>query len=412
MALVDTGRSIGAVSRLLRDRLLANMGTAVVDVTVGRPEPPSTNGNINNPRLNIFLYEVYHDEFLRNVPLDEGQSVPQWLVLRYLLTAFDDQGDSDSIEAHELLGEAMRILQDLNFFSLTGLPATVVAALNDNPDLLKLTFEDASSDLLSKLMQGSDERYRCSVAFQVRPVMVSSAQPPLYSLLVGVNYQTDTVIGEEGIQIPVLPSMGPVITGLDPVRFEPGATLTVRGEDLHLAGLSVHLGPVELIPTSQRPDRLTCVVDGDIPDGVITSAGHHVVTVSQLISTGRRRYSNPLVGGLMPVLSTATPTGLTRVTPADPASNVFGNIDLTGVLLGTDQDDVFVALYRNGSTMAMFDSLVPVPPPPPPPPVTPQTQRRLQISQAAAVPPGQYLVILRVNGVQARTSPLVDLTVP
>jgi hypothetical protein len=52
------------------------------------------------------------------------------------------------------------------------LSANSIVALNDSPDMLKITFEGASTELLSKLMQGGDEKYRCSVAFQVRPVMM------------------------------------------------------------------------------------------------------------------------------------------------------------------------------------------------------------------------------------------------
>ena len=36
------------------------------------------------------------------------------------------------------------------------------------PEPLKLSFDGAGVDLLSKVMQGTDERYRLSMAFQVR----------------------------------------------------------------------------------------------------------------------------------------------------------------------------------------------------------------------------------------------------
>src|SRR5262245_25788810 len=114
MALAETGRAIGAVTQLLHDRLLANwLGIGLADVSVGRSAPPHTNGT--RPRLNLFLYEIHFDEHLKNVALDEGQPAPLWLVLRYLLTAFDENGESDSAEAHELLGQGIRVLHDLNF---------------------------------------------------------------------------------------------------------------------------------------------------------------------------------------------------------------------------------------------------------------------------------------------------------
>src|SRR5882724_9723375 len=147
MPLAETGRAIGAVTQLLHERLLANLvDTGIAEGSYGRPEPPVNN--VNNPRLNLFLYEIHFDEHLKNVSLDEGQPAPLWLVLRYLLTAFDESGESDTAEAHEFLGQGIRVLHDLNFFSLKvpSLAATIIEALEDNPDMLKLSFDEASSD--------------------------------------------------------------------------------------------------------------------------------------------------------------------------------------------------------------------------------------------------------------------------
>src|ERR1043166_1041374 len=98
MALANTSRAIGAVTRTLRERLTSLVGTAADLVTVGRPEAPAASGN--HSRINLFLYEVHLDECLRNESLDEGQPPPLWLVLDYLLTAFDASGESDSEDAH------------------------------------------------------------------------------------------------------------------------------------------------------------------------------------------------------------------------------------------------------------------------------------------------------------------------
>jgi hypothetical protein len=361
--------------------------------------------------VNLFLYEVQFDGFLRNHPLDEGQAAPLWLVLRYLLTAFDDAEESDTVDAHEILGNAIRLLHGLNFLGPTGIPAAMVAALDDNPEPLKLTFHESSSELLSKLMQGSDEKYRCSVAFEIRPVMIAASALPGYALLVGVDYEDDTIIGEDGIRIPVLPSLGPVLTDVAPVSVDPGDTLTVTGIDLDLPNLSATLGTADIPITAQRTDSLRCAVDGAIAGGTVISAGAHGLTVAQQLASGRFRRSNPVVVGLRPVVTAAVPQGIARTVPADPASPVAGSIDLTGVLLGGPQDDVFVALYKNGATARVFDTFTaPPPPPPPPPPVTPQTLMRVSIPVADPIEQGVYRVILRVNGQQARTSPTVDLT--
>lgn len=380
-----------------------------MDVTVGRPEPP-----VSVPagdRLNLFLYEIQFDASLKNVPLDEGQRPPLWLVLKYLLTAFDDDGKtSDTPGAYENLGEGIRALQELSLFPLPGLSAGLLEPLSDNPEDLKITFDEAPTDLLSRVMQGSEEKYRLSIGFQVRPVMIAAAELPSYSLLVGVDYTPPppvTIIGEKGVRIPVIPSMGPTITEISPASFELGATVTLKGTDLHLSNLSVNLGPVVLPVTMQQPDRLQFVVREDIANGGTISAGSLPVSVSQLLSTGRRRSSNLLVGNLLPTLSTAgilaDSLQTVEVEPPSLGWN-FATLDITGKLLGkTDDDDFYLALFKDGATVKLFDALEDTAPAPP------QTKKKFEMKKPDAVPPGQYLVLYRVNGQQARQSIAIPL---
>lgn len=403
MALSDTGEAIGAVSALLESHLLSRQ--LAHNIRIGRPQDAATG---DNSTLNLFLYEIQFDQGLRQLELDEGQPAPLWLVLKYLLTAFDGPTgssiSSDGIEAHSLLGRGMQALHELSLSSI----GKSALALQDNPEELKLKFEDATSDLLSKLMQGSEEQYRCSVCFEVRPVMIATSQPPpAYSLLVGIDYTvgSGTVIGDAGIQIPVLPSMGPTIFAVDPAKIEPGTTLTIRGENLNLSDLSVRLGPIELPIVAQASDFLRCQIndDEDVNHGTVIAAGSHALTVCQSLTTGTVRSSNLLEVKLLPVI-TAVEVALSTET------DIFRTIDLTGKLLGTDRDDVFVALYRGTKTVKLYDQvfedLAPLPSDPN------LMRRRLKIHNDEAVPVGQYQIILKVNGQQAKNSPLIDLGVP
>ncbi|MCH5373507.1 MAG: DUF4255 domain-containing protein, partial [Planctomycetes bacterium] len=108
MALADSKNAIGAVSNLLKSRLTVSTSATTVDI--GRPEAAAAT---SGPKFNLFLYQVEIDGHLRNVPLDQGQPPPVWVVLHYLLTAFDAEKESDSIDAHELLGEGMLALHEL-----------------------------------------------------------------------------------------------------------------------------------------------------------------------------------------------------------------------------------------------------------------------------------------------------------
>ncbi|HYO99717.1 MAG TPA: DUF4255 domain-containing protein [Pyrinomonadaceae bacterium] len=398
MALADTGRAIRAVTEALQQRLNARTGATV---TVGRPAP----GDLAAPTLNLFLYELQFDPHLKNVPLDEGQRPPLWLVLKYLMTAFDNK-ESDTFEAHGVLGEGIRALQGLNTLPLApGLTSDVLKALNDNPEDLKITFDEVSSDLIAKVMQGQNEKYRFSVGFQVRPVMIASDEPASYSLLVGVDYTTapaPTVIGEEGVQIPVIPSLGATITEISPAAFEVGDTITIYGEDLHLSGLSVMLGAVELPVIAQQPDQLKCLISEELVTGDVISAGSHAVAVAQTLVTGRRRMSNLLIGNLLPTLDAV---GISTLVAGPP---IIFAVDVSGRLLGKREDDVYLAFYKDGKSVKVFDSFADEEVPPPAPPDPPQTEKRLKL-KAGTVAPGKYLLLLRVNGQQAKQSAVLEI---
>lgn len=392
MAAADTARAIGAVTRLLRDHLIRRG----FEVSVGRPESAAENNTI--AKLNLFLYEVGFDASLRNVELRRGDPPPLWLTLKYLLTAFDDGENSDSADAHELLGRGIAALQEVTLLRLLPPVLPVVqAALQDNPETLKLGFDDADVELLSKVMQGSDEHYRLSMAFWVRPVMIIPAAPSRSSLLVGIDYTTapQTVIGEDGVVIDVIPSMGPTLERVVPSAFEAGNAIEVFGGDLHGQGIEVVLGDQLLSITERRPDRLACIAEGSpgtpIGSGTPLSAGEHGLSVQRRLSPTRVR-----TGGMQ----------LVRLLPTVTAATLVGNdLQISGRLLGRGPlqdrtDDVVVALFRDGATQRLFDTVADT-----------STQNLLVVPgvASAGLPAGSYMVIVKVNNQQARVSPVVVL---
>lgn len=364
MALADTGKAIGAVTQLLREHLLSPTAVSEADITVGRPEDAATSSQ--NRKVNLFLFETMLDSSLRNQPLDPGQPIPIWLVLKYLVTAFDTDGNSDSIVAHGLLGEGMRALQELAFLPLIGSasPLNTRAALQDNPEALKITLEQTSSDLLSRIMQGTDEKYRCSFVISLGPVMIMPRQPGSYSLLVGIDYTAvqpeNRVIGDAGIQIPVLPSMGPSLSSISPSRIEPLAdpalpaavnpAVNITGQNLGLSDLAVRLGDIELPILAQTPGEIQAEMSTEISNGEVISAGSYGLCVVQTLPSGGLRNSNLQVLALLPLLTSA------QYSP-EPDHDVQGTLTLTGRLLGTAADDIFVAIYRAGRTVQIFDEV-------------------------------------------------------
>lgn len=395
MALAPTAKAIGAVTAALKARISTRTGG--MNVMVGRPEKNAGG----EKGLNLFLYEISYDPHLKNFPLDEGQKPPLWLVLKYLLMSFQGGGESDSIGAHEDLGLAMRALYQDDLLRLDGLDPEIRKPLESNPEELHVTFDEASIDFLAKLMQGSDEKLRLSIAFQVRPVMIASTEPADYSLLVGIDYtknpplprvdttKTPPEKKSEYVGLDVTPSLGAYISEITPTGFEVEDEVTLRGTDLHLSNLSVRLGTVDLPVTFQRPDELRLKIAPALVNGATISPGSQPISVIQALPTGKKRSSNMLVGNLVPTLKS--------VKMIAPPAGKFAAVELTGVLLGKDTDDVILAFYKDGKVVKMFDVLSSS---------AAQTVQTLVIEKAAdAVPNGKYLMILRVNGQQAPQSP-------
>jgi hypothetical protein len=392
MAAADSSGALGAVTRLLRDHLIRRG----FDVSVGRPEEAALANT--NAKLNLFLYETGFDPNLRNVELRHNEPPPLWLILKYLLTAFDGDEDSDSADAHELLGRGIAALHELSLLRMVPpVIPSVQAALQDNPEPLKLSFDETTAELLSKLVTGTDEHYRLSMAFQVRPVMIVPAFPSNSTLLVGIDYTSapQTVIGEDGVVIDVIPSMGPTLDRVEPAAFEAGASIEVFGNDLHGANIEVALADQVLTIVERRPDRLLVTVEGTPPapiaDGSTLSAGELGLVVRRRLSPTRVRSSNVQLARLLP-----TVTG---------ASLVGADLQVTGRLLGRGPlqpgtDDVVVGLFRDGRTVRLFDVVGDA-----------SDQNLLTVPgvTAAGLAAGEYLVIVKVNNQQARFSPPVVL---
>jgi hypothetical protein len=373
--------AIGAVSELLSTRLSNALNN--VPVPVGRPEAGGAQGRA----LNLFLYGVSLDPHLRNEPLDRGQPPPLWLVLHYLLTAYDSGGDSDTTAAHRLLGQGMAALHELNFVRppVTNLP------LAKNPEPLKLTFDEAGVDLLSKIMQGSDEKFRVSAALQVRPVLLAVETPPAYAPLV-------TSVGPPAAPgVVVLPSLGARLAAIEPQRFVAGTAVTLSGSDL--AGYDEVLLGEHALPLAAG--ALQGTASFTLPNAAAVSAGAYPVCVARTLPSGRKVTSNALLGELMPrVTSAALEGALTLLPPGDATAPRHGRFRVGGRQLGGAGASVFATLFRDGAAHGLFE----------PDAGATQTQLRFTVSDAQALPPGDYRLVVRVNGQQAAQSPVLSWT--
>lgn len=373
-----SSEAIGATSELLRTRLASALNN--LPVTVNRPEAASGGQR----SLNLFLYGIAIDPQLRNEPLDRGQVPPLWLSLHYLMTAFDDGGESDSSAAHRLLGQGMAVLQGLNFMR----PATTNLALAKNPEPLKLSFDEANVDLLSKLMQGSEEKYRISVALQVRPVMLELEAAPAWAPLV-------KTIGPPATPgIVVLPSLGAVLDAIEPARFVAGTTVTLHGTDF--AGYDEVLLGADALPLTPGPEGVASFV---VPAAAPIAANGYGLCIARTLPSGRKITSNALLAELMPIVTGTSLNGaLTVLPPPGPNALRHGRFRVAGTQLGGSSASAFATLFKDGTAHGLFEADA----------VSTMTQLDFTVPLAAALPPGDYAVVVRVNGQQAVDSPLLS----
>lgn len=376
MALSDSLDAIGAVTELLQTQLQA---VSKIGVEVGRP---GAGGAQMGRRLNLFLYRVAFDPGLRNLPLDDGQQPPLWLVLHYLLTAYEDH-ESDTAKAHRVLGRGLSALQSMAVLH----PAGSNLALAANPQALKITFDDADVELVSRLTQGGEERFRLSAAFQVRPVMVATGEPPDFAPLVKtVGFET----------LPpgpaVIPTLGGRLERIEPDVFAAGATLTLSGSDLDGCE-QVRIG-TQTFATVPAADGAKSVT---VPAATTLSAGAYPVVLVRALDAAHRITSNALLVHMLPVVTGATPGPRS---PASDATRLVGTFTVQGNRLGGLADDVLVAVVGDRGTAWMLDV----------PGTAAQTSLAVTVDDAHALEAGRYAVIVRVNGEQAADTFVLDWT--
>lgn len=386
MSLAASSEAIGAVSELLKVQLAAKTGISAV--AVGRPEDASKAASAGGGgSFNLFLYRIAMDSNLRNRPLDAGQVPPVWLVLHYLLTAFDGQ-ESDSINAHKLLSRGLSALNGLSSIR----PDATLTALTSSPDPLRLSFDEADVELLSKIMQGSDEKYRVSAAFQVRPVMVAATDaPPAYALPVKtIGLPLPPPQNYEGVS--VLPSLGAQLSAIEPERFSAGQAFVLRGTDL--AGYDQIFVGANGYPASTTADG---ALSATIPLADTISAGSYPVCVARTLPGAHLQSSNAMAGHLLPLLVSVNLAG-----PLTPVlGKLSGSFVVQGSQFGGPNGAIYVALFLNGKARLLLE----------PQPGGSATTLTFTVSDAQALPPdSQYRVILRVNGEQALNSPPVNWT--
>lgn len=373
MPLAETRNAIGVIARHLADQIADRTDATTVDV--GRPEASARTAG---PKLNLFLYALEHDGHMRNIPLDAGQRPPVWLSLKFLMTAVDEGRDSDSPEALDLLGQGLLALREID----SQRPSQL--ALADNPEPVKITFDSAGVELLSSLMQGTDELYRLSAAFEVRPILLTSVEGTGGAPLIR------SIGAPAGPGVLVLPSMGPRLDRADPESFAVGESIRLIGGDLAADQVEVCFGDACVAVPSAGVGNREVTVSVPAPPVADLSPGSHALTLVKLLPSGRRLSSNAVLGRLRPVVTSVAVGALTP-----EGSNLHGTLTVTGARLGTAADATFAGFFAAGRLAGMFEATG----------VADQSTLTVTVPLDRALPPGAYRILVRANGEQALDAP-------
>jgi Pvc16 N-terminal domain len=283
---VSTFEAIGGVSvtlrALLADRVDSPPGLAhaltTIPVSIGTP--PDEDEDLDQPRLNLFLYRVTRNAELANQEIPghgaNGAAYghpPLSLNLHYLVTAYGASKNGgtppliDESVAQYLLGSAMRVLNDYAIITDALEDANgaqiLDASLQNEYERVKLTLEPLTLEDVAKVWTALNRPYRLSAAYEVSVVQIESTLRQRHPQLVGAPPPAGPRVATSAAGFPVIAEVHAATRPGPYARV--GETLVVTGSalagDPTLAWIDGIAFPGAV--TSARFDRATLVVPDD-----------------------------------------------------------------------------------------------------------------------------------------------------
>jgi hypothetical protein len=322
---VSNALGIAATTAVMREMLqkhfdnLAPVTNVVGAVTVSALPPDRiSTGNDEKSVLNLFLYMVTPNPGWRNVDLASRDAAggrvtnpPLALDLHYMVSAYAKA----DMHAEIILGHGLQILFEFPVLTrpliqqmFSGLLTPTMnllstAGLADQEELIKLTPQLLTTEELSKLWTGFQDKYRATAALLATVVLIRS---------------DDAVPSGLPVRKPALlvtPLPQPFISAVDPaaVPYSANAKVALLGTQLLSKGTKAQFGSVPAVAPSagSTPNRLVIA----LPAGL--QAGPNTVKVVQPVAMGEPPVdhtafeSNTAVFMLRPViknkLNTTTP---------------------------------------------------------------------------------------------------------
>jgi hypothetical protein len=223
---MSASTAIGLVSSSLRGLLVGEMRLSLaVDVTVLAPDE-----HAGDRRINLFLYRLEENPYLKNLgsavlPSDPSRLAPPPLSLDlyYLITSYAPNDPQDgNATAHQMLGEAMRVLHENPVLP----EAYLASGLQDAREQLQILEKPLDPEELSRIWATFSQPFRLSVLYQVSAVQLDEAPQRQRSVPERVRAVGTPLVRQ--------PPDRPAVLSVVPRSVAAGGTVTVTGE--HLAG--------------------------------------------------------------------------------------------------------------------------------------------------------------------------------
>ncbi|GAX45684.1 hypothetical protein NIES4075_67050 [Tolypothrix sp. NIES-4075] len=268
--------AIGAVTAVIKSLLdnrlndpsvSSSLGSTVA-VTVLAPDlvVPS-NGELQEDKLNLYLYQVTPNIGWRNVGMptrdDQGDRVsnpPLAIDLHYLLTAYS----KEPFHTEMLLGYGMQLLHEIAVLTrnairsaLLSLPVTsqvlATAGLADQIEQIKICPQSMNPEEMSRLWAAFQSHYRPTVVYQASVVLIESQR------------STKSALPVQQRQVFVLPFRQPMIEQVlsleganQPITL--GSTLVIMGQQLLANSTKIRIGAVVLPILISSDTRVTLLL--------------------------------------------------------------------------------------------------------------------------------------------------------
>ncbi|MCY7324305.1 MAG: Pvc16 family protein [Phormidesmis sp. CAN_BIN36] len=268
--------AIGAVTAVIKSLLdnrlndpsvSSSLGSTVA-VTVLAPDlVVSSNGELQEDKLNLYLYQVTPNIGWRNVGMptrdDQGDRVsnpPLAIDLHYLLTAYS----KEPFHTEMLLGYGMQLLHEIAVLTrnairsaLLSLPVTsqilATAGLADQIEQIKICPQSMNPEEMSRLWSAFQSHYRPTAVYQASVVLIESQRP------------TKSALPVQQRQVFVLPFRQPIIEQVmsleganQPITL--GSTLVIVGQQLLANSTKIRIGTVVLPILISSDTRVTLLL--------------------------------------------------------------------------------------------------------------------------------------------------------